>query len=60
MDSLFVDIHPVEMRWEKLTYYPCDKMMFPIITMDLFATAKRVDVCNYLWSKKGYAIVLLS
>jgi hypothetical protein len=27
-------------------------MIVPIITLDLFATAKRVDICDYLWSKK--------
>ena len=48
-----MDLYPVEMIKCKRSCRPYDELMTPIITIALFSTAKRVDVCNYLGEKKN-------
>ena len=55
LGSILMDLHPIEMR---MTEYDCPKMwmlgsvMYPIITMDLYTVARRIDVCHHLETSK--------
>ena len=48
--TIYMDLYPMEMKVVNMrNSYDA---MSPIITMDLFSTAKRVDVCDYLQIQK--------
>ena len=51
LGSVFLDVYPVEIRLAERSSRPYDELMTPIITLDLFSTAKRVDVCDYIHEK---------
>ena len=48
--TIYMDLYPMEMKVVNMRN--SDDAMSPIITMDLFSTAKRVDVCDYLQIQK--------
>ena len=52
--SIMIDTHPIEMKETKWDWTPnrWDELMTPIITMDLFSTAKRIDLCNFLLKRE--------
>lgn len=50
--SFWMDLHPIEMRVVSQRHGPPYEMAAPIITLDLFSTAKRVDICDYIWENK--------
>jgi len=51
--TLLMDLYPVEMIKSEIRNPYRGELMTPIITMELFSTAKRVDLCDYLGERKN-------